>query len=428
VALNRGKAFYNFFKFILCFFNSVLIFSVAPLITPVHISAYTATCALGHGKQALLDALRAQQSCLQPHTFGHERFSTWVGRVQGLDRPLPAPWGPWDCRNNRLAWAGLQADDFEAAVRRAASRFGPARVAVVMGTSTSSIGATEAAYRQLDERGQFAQALCLPQVHALHSLGGFVQAALGLQGPCATLSTACSSGAKAFCAAKRMLRLGLVDAAVVGGVDSLCGSVLFGFQALQLLSHQPCRPFDTQRSGLSLGEAAGFALLQREPDRLQLLGYGESSDAHHMSAPHPQGLGAALALSAALNSAGLTPNLIDYIHLHGTATHQNDAIEAQLVARFFEGAATRASSTKGLTGHALGAAGSLGAAFSLLALETGWMPGTQHCENLDSVCGPQIKLGPAQGLVQHALSHSFGFGGSNCVLVFGRNASNASVQ
>jgi 3-oxoacyl-[acyl-carrier-protein] synthase I len=396
-------------------------------ITPVRVNAYTATTALGMGKAALRDAVQAHRSGLRPNDFGPEPLATWIGRVEGLEAPLPEPLQSWDCRNNRLAWLGLCADDFVAAAQAARARHGATRVAVIMGTSTSSIGATEDAYRQLDAEGNFPAAMCRPHVHTLHSLGAFVQHALGLAGPCMTVSTACSSSAKVFGVAERLLRLGLVDAAVVGGVDTLCGSVLFGFNALQLVSPEPCRPFDARRSGINLGEAAGFALLERGPGALQLLGYGESSDAFHMSAPHPEGLGAERALDDALARAGLGANAVDHINLHGTASLKNDEVEAALVARRF-GAHTHASSTKGFVGHTLGAAGIVEAAFSLLAIETGWMPGTVHSEVLDPVCGPQIRLQPALGDVRVALSHSFGFGGTNCVLAFGRGEHGAAQR
>ena len=374
------------------------------------------------GKAALLEAMGRQRSALAPNDFSHEPLATWIGRVPQIEAsPLP-PWlAHWECRNHRLAWVGLRADGFFEAASAARQRHGASRVAVVMGTSTSSIGATEDAYRQLDEAGQFPEHLRSPGVNTPHSLGMFVQEALQLEGPCVTVSTACSSSAKVFAQAERMLRLGLVDAAVVGGVDSLCGSVLFGFNALSLVAPRACRPFDAQRDGISIGEAAGFALLERGARGLQLLGYGESSDAHHMSAPHPQGRGAERALDDALLRAGLEAGDIDYINLHGTASAKNDEVEAALVARRF-GPRTHASSTKGLTGHALGAAGALEAAVSLLAIESGVMPGTANTTELDPLCGPQIRLHSARGNVRTALSNSFGFGGNNCVLVFGQGA------
>ena len=399
---------------------------MTPRIAPIPITAYTATTAAGMGRQTLLAAMRAGRSALRANDFGLAPLPSWIGRVAGLESaPLPKALASWDCRNNRLAWMGLAADAFIDTVHAARERYGAARVAVVLGTSTSSIGATEDAYRELDAEGRFPAANRNPRVHTPHSLAAFVQEALALEGPCLTISTACSSSAKVFAAAERMLRLGLVDAAIVGGVDTLCGSVLFGFNALQLVSPAACRPFDAGRDGISIGEAAGFALLERagaaNREALQLLGYGESSDAHHMSTPHPEGLGAERALDDALARAGVEAGEIDYINLHGTASAKNDEVEAALVGRRFP-ARTHASSTKGFTGHTLGAAGIVEAAASLLAIESGFMPGTVNTRALDAACGPQIRIEPAEGEVRLALSNSFGFGGNNCVLVFGRGA------
>ena len=235
-------------------------------IAPIQVTAYTATSAVGAGKAAMLAAVAEQRSGLRRNDFGPDPLHTWIGRVEGIEEaPLPGSLARWECRNNRLAWLGLRADGLLEAVAVARARFGAARVAVILGTSTSSIGATEDAYRALDAQGRFPPHLRSSLVHTPHSLANFVQEALALAGPCLTVSTACSSSAKVFAVAERLLRLGMVDAAVVGGCDTLCGSVLFGFNALQLVSPQPCRPFDVRRSGLNLGEAAGFALLERGP-------------------------------------------------------------------------------------------------------------------------------------------------------------------
>jgi 3-oxoacyl-[acyl-carrier-protein] synthase-1 len=335
---------------------------------------------------------------------------------------FPQEHAAWDCRNNRLAWLGLNSDGFLSQARAAVARYGAARVAVVLGTSTASIGATEEAYRARDAEGRFPPDLLDPVLHSPHSLGAFVQAVLGTAGPCCTVATACSSSAKVFAQAERLIRLGVADAAVVGGVDSLCDSVIFGFNSLELVSPEPCRPFDAERRGLSLGEAAGFALLERidaAPAAPRLIGWGESSDAHHMSSPHPEGLGARLAMQAALDRAGLAPEDVDYINLHGTATPKNDEIEAQVIAALFP-AATRASSTKGFTGHTLGAAGITEAAIALLALENGLVPGTLNCRRPDPVCGPQLAQGNETRALRVALSNSFGFGGNNACLAFAR--------
>ena len=415
----------------------------APIV-PLRIAAYTVTSAAGVGKAPLRAALSESRSALTANDFGPAPLPTWIGRVAGLESAaLPKPLAAWDCRNNRLAWLGLNGDAFIDAVHTARERHGAARVAVVLGTSTSSIGATEDAYRHLDADGAFPADNRNPSVHTPHSLASFVQEALDLAGPSVTVSTACSSSAKVFATAERMIRLGLVDAAVVGGVDTLCGSVLFGFNALQLVSSEPCRPFDAERSGISIGEAAGFALLERADDArrrvpavaparhggggrptagrpagLYLLGYGESSDAHHMSTPHPDGLGAERALDDALARAGIDAGAVDHINLHGTASAKNDEVEAALVARRFP-ATTHASSTKGVTGHTLGAAGIVEAAASLLAIEHGLRPGTVNTRVLDAACGPQVRIEAANAPVHVALSNSFGFGGNNCVLVFG---------
>ncbi len=402
--------------------DSCTLASVPVPIAPLRIAAYTVTSAAGSGSAALHACLRDSRSALRPNDFGPTPLATWVGRVAGVESaPLPRPLAAWECRNNRLAWLGLNGDAFIDAVHAARERHGAARVAVVLGTSTSSIGATEDAYRHLDAAGAFPADNRNPLVHTPHSLANFVHEALALEGPCVTVSTACSSSAKVFATAERMLRLGLVDAAVVGGVDTLCGSVLFGFNALQLVSPEPCRPFDAERSGISIGEAAGFALLERDDGgdaALRLLGYGESSDAHHMSTPHPEGLGAERALDDALARAGIDIGAVDHINLHGTASAKNDEVEAALVARRFP-ATTHASSTKGITGHTLGAAGIVEAAASLLAIEHGLRPGTVNTRVLDAACGPQVRIDAVLAPVRIALSNSFGFGGNNCVLVFG---------
>ncbi|HEY4291781.1 beta-ketoacyl-[acyl-carrier-protein] synthase family protein [Luteibacter sp.] len=395
--------------------------------TPLAIRAYTATSALGRGLQAHADAIAASRGGLVPNDFSVAPLDCWIGRVGGLEEePLPPELAVWDCRNNRLAWIALQQDGFADAVRAARERYGATRVAVLLGTSTSSIGATEEGYRRLDH-GRMPPDLHRPALHTPHSLAGFVAAAFGLEGPCLTVATACSSSAKVFANAERMIRLGLIDAAVVGGTDSLCDSVLFGFNSLELVSPEPCRPFDAGRSGISIGEAAGFAILERVEaamDAPLLIGYGEASDAHHMSTPHPEGLGAELALNDALARAGIEPGDVDYINLHGTASQKNDEVEAALVARTFP-PSTRASSTKGFTGHTLGASGILEAAITLLAMRDGRVPGNLGADTPDSLCGPQMAWVPEPANIRIALSNSFGFGGNNACLAFAREGRHA---
>jgi len=390
---------------------------------PLAIRAFTATTAVGHGLAAQADALRARRSGLRRNdfgAFGDVALDTWIGRVDGVeDAPLPERLARWECRNNRLAWLALQQDGVLDALRTVRSRHGADRIALVIGTSTSSIGATEEAYARLED-GAFPPDLRRPMVHTPHSLGGFLQDATGIGGPCVTVATACSSSAKVFAQAARLLQAGIVDAALVGGVDTLCGSVLYGFNSLGLVSKEPCRPFDVARDGLSLGEAGGFALLERGSDSGFLLrGYGESSDAHHMSAPHPEGLGARLSMGDAMARAGVDPVDVGYLNLHGTATPANDAVEARAVAELFP-ATLHASSTKGWTGHTLGAAGIVESVFALLALRDGLLPGILNSGTPDPACGPQVRFANASADVRVAMNNSFGFGGNNCSLVFAR--------
>ncbi len=398
----------------------------ASAIEPVAIAAQGLACATGVGLPALREALRQGQSALTPNRFTREPLPCHVGRIQEIEATkLPGALSGWDCRATRAAWLGLQADSFMQAAQAARQRHGAARVGLVLGTSASTIGASEEAYRNLAPDGGFPAALRNEALNTLHAVAAFVQQALGLQGPCATVSTACSSSAKAFAQAERWLRLGLVDAVVVGGVDVLCDSVLFGFRALGLISPKPCQPFTAQRQGISVGEAAGFALLERGPGALQLLGHGESNDAHHMSSPHPLGLGAEQALDAALARSGLVAHQVEHLNLHGTASTLNDTVEAALVARRYA-PTLHASATKGCTGHAMGAAGIVEALICLQALEHGLLPGSPCSSVADAALGPvfggQLQAEPAQRTVRTAASHSFGFGGNNCVLVFGKGS------
>jgi len=399
-----------------------------PRLQPLNILAYTATTALGPGLHAQREGVRGLHSGLRRNDFGADPLPCWIGRVATVeDVQLPDHLAGFACRNNALAWLALNQDGILSALEALVSRHGASRIAVVMGTSTSSIGATEEAYTRLqrdaDGNAHIPPDLLRPRIHTPHSLGDFVQAATGLAGPCVTVATACSSSAKVFAQAARLINAGLADAALVGGVDTLCGSVLFGFNALQLVSPDPCQPFDARRVGLSLGEAGGYAVLERAgagpATALQLRGYGESSDAHHMSAPHPQGLGARLAMQTALQRAGIEPGEVGYLNLHGTSTPANDSIEATAVAALFP-ATLHASSTKGWTGHTLGAAGIVESALALLALSDGLLPGTLNSEIPDQACGPQIRFDNAQADIHYAMNNSFGFGGNNCSLVFGK--------
>jgi 3-oxoacyl-[acyl-carrier-protein] synthase-1 len=395
-------------------------------VKPLALSAFTATSCLGRGLDATLAALEGERTGLAPCAFETVQLETCVGEVPGVDEErLPAELEEFECRNNRLALLGLRQDGFEATVRSLARRLGAKRIGVWLGTSTSGILETELAYRRRDAAsGALPKDFRYRGAHNTFSLAAFVQRALGLEGPAAVISSACSSSAKVFASARRAIEAGLVDAAVVGGVDSLCLTTLYGFHSLQLVARAPCRPFDAARDGLSIGEAAAFALLERavarpSADAVLLLGTGESSDAWHMSAPHPEGRGASAAMRQALVAAHLAPADVDYINFHGTGTPSNDAAEARAVAAVL-GARTPGSSTKGATGHTLGAAGGLEAVICALALRHGLMPGGVGTKVPDPELAVSYLLGNRRAPLKHAMSNSFGFGGSNCSLIFGR--------
>ncbi|WP_428826224.1 beta-ketoacyl-[acyl-carrier-protein] synthase family protein [Azonexus sp. IMCC34842] len=393
--------------------------------SPLLLSAYTATTCLGHGLDATLAGLREGRSGLTPCTFESVKLATWIGEVAAVDQQeLPAALAEYDCRNNRLVQLGLEADGFAERVRAAVARYGKSRVGIFLGTSTAGILQTELAYRRRDPlSGALPADFNYRTTHNSFSLAAFARAYFGLEGPAMAISTACSSSAKVFAAAARQLACGSIDAALVGGADSLCLTTLYGFASLQLTSTRPCRPYDAARDGISVGEAAAFALLERAPaspaaGSVLLLGAGESSDAYHMSSPHPEGLGAKMAMQAALRSAGLQPDDIDYLNLHGTATPANDAAEGKAVAALF-GDRVPCSSTKGATGHTLGAAGAVEAVICALALTDNLLPGSPHSENIDPSIPVRYLLKAQPGKPRRALSNSFGFGGSNCSLVLG---------
>ena len=330
-------------------------------IQPLAITAYTATTALGHGREAQWRALENERTGLTKCTFDICALDCWAGTVTGLDQPLPTALVDWECRNNRLAQLALLQDGFAGTVANLRARVGSDRVGVFIGTSTAGIHHAELAYRAIDvATNKLPTWFSHRHTQSSASIGEFVALALQLTGPTLVISTACSSSAKVFAAASRAIHAGLCDAAVVGGVDSLCLTTLHGFNALQLVSADVCRPADATRSGISIGEGAGFAIVERDANSaIQLLGYGESSDAHHMSAPDPEGAGAAASMRMAMQRAGLNANDIDYVNLHGTGTQANDAAEDKGVCAVLS-PTTPCSSTKGWTGHTLGAAGIIG--------------------------------------------------------------------
>ena len=385
------------------------------------ISKYTLVNALGRGVDASFSRLKESQSGISRCDFENIELQTWIGRAAGLEEePIVDELARFDCRNNRLALAALKMDNFMQAVAESKHRYGADRIGLFLGTSTSGIRQTEMAYEYAATHGKLPDDFDFFCTHNNYSVVDFSRRILELQGPAYAISTACSSSAKVFAVAYRNIMAGLCDAAIVGGVDSLCGMTLYGFNSLELVSSQMCKPWDVDRDGISIGEAAGFALLERpeqSPDSVMLLGYGESSDAHHMSTPHPQGEGAVLAMQRALASAKMEASEVNYVNLHGTATKSNDKSEDNAVSKIFDN--TPCSSTKGWTGHTLGAAGITEAIFSCLSIENNFMPGTLNLKNKDPELNANVLLENQNREVNVAISNSFGFGGTNCGLAIG---------
>ena len=385
----------------------------------IRILDYQSTSAAGINIDALRTAIDNQVSGLIKNNIEGSDIDTWIGRVNEVDH---IELGEWQSRNNALADLGYRQGSIEKNVELLKKRYQANRIGLVMGSSTSSIDRTEEAYRYLND-GQLSKEFQQPLVHNPHAPSLYVAHMSGITGPSMTINTACSSSAKVFATGARWLNAGLVDAVLVGGVDTLCLSVLHGFDSLQLVSQNPCKPLDQNRDGINLGEASGYAILVRADEGhqdagIRLLGYGESSDAHHMSHPHPDGLGAKLAMEQALDMADLKPALIDYINLHGTSSRANDLIEGQLISSVFP-ETTQVSSTKGWMGHTLGAAGITEALIALDALKRGVIPGSMNLDELDHELNVSVSSANIDREMSYVMSNSFGFGGNNCCLVFG---------
>jgi len=391
-------------------------------IFPLSITASSMVNALGRGKEATLTALHQKRSGLQPSK--NLDFSTWIGQVPDVDNyPLEASLIKFRCRNNQLAKLALDTDNFRDAINEAKEKYGVNRIGVFLGSSTSGSGETEKAYVNRNENGELPADYDYMHTHNFTSLLDYTQQSLGLTGVGQVISTACSSSAKVFATAHRHIEAGFCDAAIVGGVDSLTQISLYGFNSLQLTSAEPCRPCDENRDGISIGEAAGFALLEATTgttSNVVLKGYGESSDAYHMSTPHPEGRGAASAMQKALDSASLKADEIDYVNLHGTATPSNDAAEGKAILSVF-GTHTPCSSTKGWTGHTLGAAGITEALICMLILENQFLPTNLNLQKADPSLSIQVlsENSKPEKMIKHVISNSFGFGGSNCSLILG---------
>ena len=395
--------------------------------TPLHFKNFTTVNALGRGVGKTTQALRKRQTGLRPCNFENVEIDTYIGRVKGIeDILIPTGLEQFDCRNNRLAFLGLQQDAFHESVVETSRKYGATRIAVIVGTSTSGILEAEHAYQQRDHHSQtlpssyYAKA---QYTQCMFSAADFVRQVLKLEGPAMVISTACSSSAKVFASASRFIEMGICDAAVVGGIDSLCLNTLYGFSSLDLVSPMPCRPCDADRDGLTLGEGSGFVLLEKVDKKtpsgsIALLGYGESCDGYHMSHPHPAGEGAILAMRQSLSRANVRPQDINYIKLHGTATKTNDSIEDRAIHSIF-GSIPPCSSVKGWIGHTLGAAGAIEIVILALCLANDLLPGTLNTTVIDPTFKSQILLQNRSESINLAIGNFFGFGGNNSSLLLG---------
>ena len=390
---------------------------------PAHLSALGIVCALGQGKAAVAKGL------FQGDTSGLVVEEGWlpnrparVGRVRGELAEVPQSFWKDDSRNTRILLTALA--EIRDEVDSALVRFGRDRVGVVLGTSTSGIEATERAMAHHLAQGAFPPGYHYQQ-QEIGRLAPFLAEFLGLTGPALTVSTACTSSGKAVVSARQLLDLGLCDAVITGGSDSLCKLTLNGFSALESATPTLCNPMSRHRSGINVGEGAALFLLTRETSELALLGAGASSDAHHVSSPDPSGRGAEAAMRGALEEAGLSPGDVGYLNLHATATPKNDEMESRATAAVFSDGVP-CSGTKPLTGHALGASAALELAFGWLTLHSNWNPERRlPPHRWDGAADPELpqldlageahRLQPGRSL----LSNSFAFGGNNLSLLLG---------
>lgn len=400
------------------------------------ITAYSACNGLGTTTEAVLDGLFEGRRGLVPAgaEFG---VTTWIGEVPGELPELHASLAGFDSRQARIAQ--LSTLPMLDAIERTKQRWGAARVALILGTSTAGIAESERAWIHHRDHGALPAGFALERQHALHATVEVVRALTGVRGPGYVVSTACSSSGKVFASARRLIDAGIVDAALVGGIDSLCQMTVRGFAGLEVLSPEPCRPFSSERRGINIGEGAALLLVERrrhpvqgEYDHLgvELIGVGESSDAHHMTAPHPEGTGARMAMQRAIAAAGLVPDDIDQINVHGTGTSMNDATEGRAIRELFgaERSGPNAShdlalvATKGYTGHMLGAAGATEAVFVVASIQRSLLPASVGCDPLDASLGVTINRTLRERASRRVLSNSLAFGGSNVSVLLGASA------
>ena len=389
-----------------------------PTARPYPITAWSAANALGRTVAEVVASLAEGRSGLGPPPL-ELPFPTVFGLVPGPLPELPPELAAHEARQSRLAL--LSVEELREPVSRAVARWGAGRVALVMGTSTAGIDRTELAYEARARTGAMPADYDFQRQHSFHAAAEVIGHRLGISGPSFVISTACSSSAKAFGSARRLIDADLADAVVVGGVDSMCRMTLHGFHSLGLVNPERCTPFAVDRQGLNIGEGGAFLLLEREATdaAVQLLGVGESSDAYHMTAPHPEGRGAREAMSGALAQAGLTPADVDHVNAHGTGTSLNDSAEGRAIEDLL-GRDVPVVSTKAYTGHLLGACGSTEALFAAIALAEGWIPASLGCEPRDPEIHIHVNAQRRALDCRVVLSNSFAFGGNNASVVLGR--------
>ncbi|MCB9897790.1 MAG: beta-ketoacyl-ACP synthase [Planctomycetes bacterium] len=387
-----------------------------PRVRPLPVTAYANLNALGGTRTDILHALAEGRSGLRP-LVGEPGIETAVGAVDVALPELPSELGPWSTRLARMAAALVE--QLDEPLRRARERWRPERIAVVLGTSTAGALTTEHAYQEYVAHGRLPSDYDFRRQHTFGAVLHVVSALSGARGPAWMISTACTSGSKPLASAQRLISAGLVDAALVGGFDTLCNLTLLGFAALQAIDRVPCRPFSIDRAGISIGEGGALALVERDGDaRVLVEGVGETSDAYHISAPHPEGRGALDAMRQALEQAGRRPDEVDHINAHGTGTRLNDVAEAQAIRAVFA-APPPVTSTKGYTGHTLGAAGAIEFAFSAYAIEEGFLPPSIHADPVDPAIDLPLVRAVQRGTYRHVLSNSFAFGGNNVSVLVG---------
>ena len=392
--------------------------STSPQFQAVGIPFSVGLSALGNDAQQIQQSLTETKNTLNLEQGLLPDRSVWVGRYHSvLIKETPEHLQIFDSRNLRFALTALA--KIEAEIRDYVAKIDPKRLSIVVGTSTSGISDSEAVLKQYFDGDQSIDIAHQPQ--EMGCLAKALQQHLNWQGAAYTISTACSSSAKAFAAGQRLIQAGLADAVLVGGVDTLCQLTLNGFNSLESLSADICQPCGENRDGINIGEAAALFLLTKESAPIMLYGAGESMDAWHISAPHPQGVGAAKAMQLALDVAEVKPSQVGYVNLHGTATPQNDAMEIKAIRQVFPDHTVALSSTKHKTGHCLGAAGAIEAFIcTQLLKDQNWLPLHQHTD-IDPELADQnyVKDAQLQQPIQYAMSNSFAFGGSNISLLFG---------